>query len=173
MGKPGYPEEIRQKAIQLYLEEGYEVAEEETGVKAGTIASWVSRGGYAKVAQENRLKAIEARKAENELRWERIQDKICQKLEELLDDLDTPMEKVFFSQKGDLVKTKAMPDASDKRQLLTAFGILFDKRQLATGGSTSNTNATVSAPDLKALVTKKAENEAVKQTLREAVEGEG
>ena len=164
-----YTPEEKERAIAIYVESGRKEAELQTGIKGKTIAAWVSRAELATVTSENRQKGLDEAKTARELQQERIYNKMRNKMESLLDDFDSEYRFVHVSKNGEVTEVNIKPQPADKAKLATAFGILFDKNQLATGGPTANT--VTHAPDLTALVAQNKRNEIVKNEVAAQVLG--
>jgi transposase len=167
-GNPYTPEQ-RKSAVDLYVAKGLKQAAEETGINKRTIQGWASKAGRSAELSENRKAATEAAAAEFERRRENLKLRLINELEAALDDMRQPFTKTVVDQKGYEHEITNEPEPSDRAKLATAAGILFDKLQLATGSSTSNTqnvNIDIKAPNLKALISnKEQQNEAMRNAI--------
>lgn len=170
--RQSYTDEQKETALAIYVERGVAAAASETGIIAETISSWASRAGLAVVANENRLMAIEASQTEFERRFANLKGRMLTEAEGALERIQKPFTKIVVDQKGGEHEIEALPEPADQAKLGTLFGILFDKLQLMTGGSTSN--VLIESPSLRALVAQQnAKNEEVKAALLASViEGE-
>lgn len=168
-GKP-YTSEQREYAVDLACEIGLDEAlvqfQEREGreLKRSTLRKWLSLAGKADDITEQRQKAIDAHVQEFEMRREALKVKILDVAEDFLNDMRAAFTRHVVDQKGGEHEFSELPDPSERAKLATGFGIMFDKLQLATGGSTMN--QTVHNPSLKALVdAQREQNETTKAGL--------
>jgi hypothetical protein len=117
-----YQPELKAQALAIYADHGGAEASRETGVPATTIRSWAHRAGVATVATEKTRAATEAAR----LRWEErrleLAHQVGEQAEEALDRV---------------AKEITSGNAADAKNMATTLGILIDKAQLLTGGTTN------------------------------------
>jgi hypothetical protein len=152
MPKSKYPDDLRERALSLYIDAGVKAAALETGVPAKTISTWAWRAGLAEKASEKRQKAVVRSQEEFALARERIKVKLQDRAEWALDSMDREFTEVVVDQKGFEHAILQRPKPADVKNYATTAGIILDKLQLLTGGPTAVINETLNAPDLKALV---------------------
>lgn len=122
MARRAYTAEQREEALALYREHGAAEAARRTGVTAGTIRAWASRGDVATERAEHQRAHIEAAR----LRWEERRTTMAHEIGETasraLDHVTTSIDS---------------GKARDAKDYATTMAILVDKAQLLSGGATS------------------------------------
>lgn len=160
MAKASWPEEVKQRALALYLEGGVASASAATGVPRGTIASWASRACLVDQQQANTNRSTAAAVERRTRAVEERREVLVAKLGELAElGVDWALERV------------ADPKAEvSLRDVIGAMTRAIHDLQLLSGAATSR-------PDLSSLsAEERAERVASKfdelAERRQRVEGE-
>lgn len=159
----GWPQEIKDEALRLYVEHGPTIAAEMVGVPTSTVKDWSQKAGLANSADAGRwdrerksrlgkLTAEEnaAHQREHQewktaavIREERkrmeLQEKWLDTANELLDRLNRPAED--FKGKDATHVWYEVPDARSSVELVKAAAIAIDKYRLEKGEVTDRTES--------------------------------
>lgn len=139
MQRMRYPEALKQEALRLLAEHGVAEASRQTGIPAGTIASWGSRLGV-KAPSVEQIAVLNAATAEL---WQKrklamgerlgaVAEKMLQRIDERINDDRT----------------------AGVRDLAASMAVLIDRAQLLTGGATTRAEVVERTPEAEAEVAK-------------------
>lgn len=151
MSRSNYTPEQRAEALELFTSVGAAQASKRTGIPAGTIASWATRGGIAGEASAQLRTAVEVRTLTIAERKATFAETLLGHAVRIAAQLEQPtVEKhVKVVGLGQGVGTTEIvevhydrPPTADQKRIAETVAVLVDKIQLLTGEATSRTETT-------------------------------
>lgn len=140
-----YTEEQRAEALRLYVDEGPDIAAQQTGISVRTIYRWAAAEGVSTTATSERTQAATtAAKARAALNRAELHALLLEQAVKALHSMDEEVPKPITVIEG---RTRSehwemVPaDPKDKKELALTAAVLLDKFRLESGEATGRTES--------------------------------
>ena len=138
--KPHRPTpEQKAQALSIYIECGPAEASHQTGIASATIRSWAHRSGQTVLRRQSNVAAVQAAILSREQRRARLADDLLAVAEREVAMLYQPVHTRNVAARSRLIESDDLPEAPERRQMITIAAIAIDKSQLLAGDATSRT----------------------------------